>query len=474
MFGAIFSSVTNFFDKWFLITIYLPCLAICSIFVALVIFTQGVGQVIQQWNSQSLQVQASIIIFYLALLYFISLILLVFLDSITKFYEGEWECLFGVGGPNDFGNVNTRHGTSIRIIYNITIKKIYDTNIYIYKSRYNDLNKKVKYIHSNIIFLKFLKYDILKEKSDLLKEELQKVKDVDKNDLTGIERTIDIFLRQKLSKEDKITNKQLNELEPTIASHEGIFTQEMIQKGVKDLKSNKLNIVNDRKFKFPYIFYDDFPSRLTDLIKIIYEIDDEVKHYQENESRYNDELYYYYPSKENVTSDVRPTRLGNVLLSAYFYVSSRYGIDPVIYPRLLPLLPPSFMDTLNENKSYMDSLIIISFLSIWFAVPGSLYFIFGAPSWPLFLSVFLGGLLVSWLSYTSAIEAAKQYGETLKVAFDLYRGELLKQLCFEKPGSPAEEEAEWRKISQFVCFGEHADLPYDGAPEKASKFDQEN
>ena len=157
--------------------------------------------------------------------------------------------------------------------------------------------------------------------------------------------------------------------------------------------------------------------------------------------------YYRYPVDRD---DVLPTRLGNVFRSAETYPSAegRYGMDAVFFwPRLLPVVPDSMRALLAEARSSINTLIATSFLASGFALAFLCFFLV-RPGFPLvWLMGAMGGLVISRISYLSAMSAATTYAELVRVSFDLYRHDLLKQLGFARPRSLTDEQLLWRNIA---------------------------
>ena len=163
-----------------------------------------------------------------------------------------------------------------------------------------------------------------------------------------------------------------------------------------------------------------------------------------------EEVYLYYPSQKRF-HEVMPTRLGNILKSAELYPYLRYKIDAVnIWPRLYNLFPERFILSIGEARSALDFMLVLSFLSGIFALGSGGYLWIVGASWWLFLVCFWGGTLVSWLAYRGALGSAILYAEQIKVAFDLYRNELLKQMRLKLPSNLEEEIDQWNKLDKFL------------------------
>lgn len=165
-------------------------------------------------------------------------------------------------------------------------------------------------------------------------------------------------------------------------------------------------------------------------------------------------IYYAFPFP-NEPEEVMPTRLGNILKNSERYAYQRYDMDAVLlWPRLYAVLPESFVKTLAGAKASLDFMLVVSSLSVLFALVAGLYLIVVQSAWWVFLVCFLGGLVVAWLAYKSSLEAAITYGQLIKSAFDLYKGELCKQLGYKQPNSLEGERALWASIYQLIYKGE--------------------
>jgi hypothetical protein len=172
---------------------------------------------------------------------------------------------------------------------------------------------------------------------------------------------------------------------------------------------------------------------------------------QQNIKNDEESIYLYYPPLTESEEEVMPTRLGNILKNAEIYPFSRYKLEAVlIWPRLYHLLPERYIQMVAEAKISLDFMLIISTLSGIFAIlSGSYLFIVRASGW-LFLLCFWGGLFVAWWAYKNALGSALLYAQQIKVAFDLYRHELLKQMRLELPKTLSEEMEIWKNICQLL------------------------
>jgi hypothetical protein len=166
-----------------------------------------------------------------------------------------------------------------------------------------------------------------------------------------------------------------------------------------------------------------------------------------------------YPPPSRLATGCLPTAFGNRLRAAEYYPLERYGIDAVvIWPRLRPVLPPEAGDRLSAARATLDGSVNLLLLS---AVYGTI--------WPLVLLIKGGHALlaclallawpVAWAVHRATLRAAVSYGQELRVAFDLHRYALLRQLELNIPKDPAGERRLWDSLTQFYL----RNLPFDPA-----------
>jgi hypothetical protein len=170
-----------------------------------------------------------------------------------------------------------------------------------------------------------------------------------------------------------------------------------------------------------------------------------------------------FPVKE---TSILPTRLGNVIRAFEGYPMLKYGIDAIIlWPRLAQKLPKEVQEALDDAKASFDFMLNCSVLSAVSAVAEmttglirhhSSYSSY-AGTWLLWTTFFLA---LSYLFYLGAINRAASWGTEVKVAFDLYRFELLSALGYKIDVSgPKEERALWEEISYQLLYPDAPNLP---------------
>jgi hypothetical protein len=161
-------------------------------------------------------------------------------------------------------------------------------------------------------------------------------------------------------------------------------------------------------------------------------------------------------------SSVLPTRLGNVIRSFENYTERQYGMAAItLWPRLVAVLEPSYAEVIDSAKTSVDFMLNSTFLSTLLATlllgtgliwPTPFHSWGDAVPWLARILVLLG---LAWWLYQQSIGSAYEWGNLVRGAFDLYRGDLLEKLGYEqKPGSADEERKLWRAISSRLVAGD--------------------
>lgn len=187
---------------------------------------------------------------------------------------------------------------------------------------------------------------------------------------------------------------------------------------------------------------------------------------------------------------VLPTRFGNIFKSWEQYANENYGIDSVtVWPRLIHVIDQEYYRKLDESNNSLAFVVNCMVLSLVLSV---LCF-FATATQLLFheslgvalevprdadLYVIVGFLLLalSYLFYLASFPPAKQYGNLVRSAFDLFRFELLQDLHIKLPAQARAEFSLWAKLSDFMALANlenhsgDADLVYrHSEPETQSK-----
>jgi hypothetical protein len=161
--------------------------------------------------------------------------------------------------------------------------------------------------------------------------------------------------------------------------------------------------------------------------------------------------YLEYP--EDATK-LMPTRLGNALRAAESYPGQdRWGLDAVFWwPRLYLNLPDSARSQVDDARAGLDQLVVLTMLSAVFAV-GAFIVSFLGLNQVVGFSCAGGGLLLSRASYLAAVTSATVFGDLVRSSYDLYRGDLLKQLGWPMPPTLPEERKLWAVLTKQLYRG---------------------
>jgi hypothetical protein len=170
---------------------------------------------------------------------------------------------------------------------------------------------------------------------------------------------------------------------------------------------------------------------------------------------YQDHLVDSFPPDPDMCA---PTALGNVIAAFEAYPSRRYGIDAVhMWPRLLPVLnEEKYAIFVEREKEGFDFFLNFSILSSMLAVESVLLRMFLEQLW--FTWVALASGCAAFLFYQAAVRNARNWGETIKTAFDLYRYRLAEQLALEPFEDKVDETRRWQAISYFIKRGSWDDF----------------
>ncbi len=148
---------------------------------------------------------------------------------------------------------------------------------------------------------------------------------------------------------------------------------------------------------------------------------------------------------------LKPTRLGNVLASAEEYSYQLYRLDAVIWwPRLVTQLPDRFRSQLDTALTPLVALLNLSMILTLSALGGGAALLLTGGHWWWGASVFIGGLVLARACYIAAANQAVDYGQFVRVAYDLYRHDILKQMHVPLPDNLVEERLLWDALNAMV------------------------
>jgi hypothetical protein len=184
---------------------------------------------------------------------------------------------------------------------------------------------------------------------------------------------------------------------------------------------------------------------------------------------------------------VLPTRFGNILKASEMY-PGRYGIDAVpIWDRLAHVIPPgggeddlggmSMIDDANNQCLFLLNTtllaVIFTFLSILAVVyegvllwansnsvqllsfmPTNLEKYLYMEAMGIYFVLALFAASTAWFFYKASLLNVSEFGAHIRVAYDLYRSRLLKQLNLPLPPTLEIERLTWRALSDFFVGGD--------------------
>ncbi|MFT3893100.1 MAG: hypothetical protein QM730_15835 [Anaerolineales bacterium] len=184
--------------------------------------------------------------------------------------------------------------------------------------------------------------------------------------------------------------------------------------------------------------------------------------------------------------DILPTRLGNVLRASECYADERYKLNSlVMFPKLLHVLPQSFVHELEDKNNRFIFLVHSSFLSYIVGILALSIGVFDklllspicssplVPNWItkylceaglfqnglsllsnteyMFVGIFF--LTVGYVLYRVSVTAAREFALQIRASFDLYRFDLLRQLNHRLPITLNDEKQIWQLLSEYFVAG---------------------
>jgi hypothetical protein len=174
---------------------------------------------------------------------------------------------------------------------------------------------------------------------------------------------------------------------------------------------------------------------------------------------------------------LQPTTLGNVLAAMEDTAGRAYGLDAVTaWPRLYPVLGEAVKSLVDDRRDAMDAEVRMAATMAFTALVALVLLL--RSGWWMLLALFPLALAV--LAYNGAVQAALAYAETVQVAFDLHRADLLRALRMDPP---TRQETE-RVLNEHWCdhWRQGVPLPSDleftpdenGDTSKAGKAEKPN
>jgi hypothetical protein len=148
---------------------------------------------------------------------------------------------------------------------------------------------------------------------------------------------------------------------------------------------------------------------------------------------------------------VLPTRAGNKIRASQVYSRVVYGLDAIpAWTRLQAVIPATYQALIDDAKAQLDFFVNIMYgaaLSLVLYVALAV----GNNALPAWWIIFVCTYTI-FVSYSCIVNAAEHWGEYVKSAFDLYRGELARQLGLELPRSIQAERVMWQTLSRMMIY----------------------
>jgi hypothetical protein len=168
-------------------------------------------------------------------------------------------------------------------------------------------------------------------------------------------------------------------------------------------------------------------------------------------------LLAHYPDDE---AEVLPTAFGNVLRAFEVYPRQVYGADAIpVWLRLVSVVPKDYAAQVNGARAQVDCFVNIAFLSAGLALgalaAAAVYTIADTATGQDTIRRIIAAaiaIVVSLLSYRSAVARAMLWGDTVKATFDCYLPALVAQLGYAVPPTEAERRAFWEDFNEKVLY----------------------
>lgn len=156
-----------------------------------------------------------------------------------------------------------------------------------------------------------------------------------------------------------------------------------------------------------------------------------------------------FPDKEEY---LLPTPFGNVLRSFEIYPRVMYGLEAIDgWGRLLAVIPKEYTELIDSAKSQVDFWVNMGLVMILLQIEYvSLTYIFGNGVlnwWVILLFIVLGTI-----PPMRATSAAREWGDLIKSAFDMFTPVMREALGFNIPKGRDEEKSQWTRFSQAIIY----------------------
>jgi hypothetical protein len=149
----------------------------------------------------------------------------------------------------------------------------------------------------------------------------------------------------------------------------------------------------------------------------------------------------------SATSQIMPTRLGNVLRRYESQAGRQYSLDALqVVPHLLLVAPANHVDYINDQRSQLDLAVRMTFIAL-LASATALLFLWPYGAWVLVAAI---PYMLAYLSYRGSVIAAGHYGSALDTLINLDRFVLYEHLRLPLPVDTKAER--WRNEKMKHLF----------------------
>lgn len=162
-----------------------------------------------------------------------------------------------------------------------------------------------------------------------------------------------------------------------------------------------------------------------------------------------------FPDREEL---LLPTPFGNALRSFETFPRVMYGIDSIpAWGRLLAVIPNDYFEMINGARAQVDFWVNLGLVFILLQIEYiGLVFTTGSQLnwWIVALWIVLGTI-----APLRATSSAREWGDNVKSAFDVFAPKLREALGIEPPKNREEEFAQWQKFSQAIIYRMPEQMP---------------
>jgi len=407
MFSTVLKEITGYFGKSFLVSVFFPSLFFWMLNLTLGMLAVGLNRSLGWWEGLNGQVQSFLVAAFLIWVLLSAYAVHVFMDVLSRFYEGQWSFLKSI--PETMRKRNQRTWKELR-----GQNDALGDQIRILEARQEALEKLFDRDVPPLPYGTRVDVPAMTEEAAALYDQMR-----------------DWTAQDYLDDEQwKALEEQLGSLQTRILA---LSEDELAQHKTELGPGSKADLVFRR------------PSEL--LERLIYQL-------EQDQLAFSQQWLVALPTR---LSWVMPTTLSNTLRAAETYSFLRYNLDAaIIWPRLRETLPEKFAGRLSDAKMNMDLMLVLTTLALIFGVVwGGIFLVVPDASlaihkWVTAPIVFLAGIGMARMAYLSAAQSALSYGELLKTAFDLYRWDALKALHLDLPADLASEKKLWGEIAGLL------------------------